>query len=119
MPDIAETIAQLSECPLLNRPRKPERKFLQIDGFQACPPGLSEEERRCYSVHPDEDGQAVMAIIVMEPRNTDFPVRIQIHEGSDKVAVLRLLTKITQWLESDFDGLMGQAPYPVAAVFTP
>ncbi len=88
------------------RHKKPIRRFLQIDGWQECSVGLSEQDRRVFSVHPDEDGEVTMAGIVMEPRNTDFPLRLQIHDCSDKEQVLRLLGKVTTWLERDFDELM-------------
>ena len=90
----------------MERTPKPLRRFLQVDGWQESPPGLSERERHVYACHPDEDGEVTMASIVMEHRNTDFPVRLQIHEGSDKAQVLRLLGKLARWLEGDFEHLM-------------
>ncbi len=85
--------------------RKPIRRFLQVDGWQDCEPGLSEHDRHVYACHPDEDGEVTMAGVRREHRNTDFPVRVQIHEGSDKAQVLRLLGKITRFLKRDFDEL--------------
>jgi len=99
--------------PYDSRTPKPIRRFLQVDGWQECPPGLCEHDRRVYSVHPDEDGEVTMAGIVAEPRNTDFPVRVQIHDGSDKAQVLRLLGKIARWLERDYDELMDPPDDPL------
>ena len=48
---------------------------------------------------PDEEGDGFCALLKQELRNTDFPVRIQVAEGTSPEDVLRLLRKITAWVE--------------------
>jgi len=78
---------------------KPARRFVQIDGWQECKPGLSEDKRRIYASHPDEDGDVVMWCKCWELRNTDFPVRVQIAASADRETVLRLLAKAAKAVE--------------------
>src|SRR5919202_1067169 len=78
--------------------RKPVRCFLQVDGWE-------NNDGEDPAVHPDEEGHALMSGMRYELRNTDFPMRVQIHEGSNKETVLTLLSKTHRWLELGWERL--------------
>jgi hypothetical protein len=83
----------LEECA-----RKPVRCFLQVDGWE-------DEHSGDPVVNPDEEGHVLMSGMRYQLRNTDFPMRVQIYEGSDKEAVLTLLSKAHTWLERGWEKL--------------
>jgi hypothetical protein len=61
-------------------------------------------------VRPDEEGHVLTSGTRYELRNTDFPMRVQIYEASDKATVLALLGKAHTWLERDWEGLTTPSP---------
>ncbi len=82
---------------------KPVRCFLQVDGW--------EHRQGSDSVmRPDDEGHVLTSGIRYELRNTDFPMRVQIHEASDKETVLTLLSKAHTWLERGWEGLTTPGP---------
>ncbi len=61
----------------------------------------------------DEDGHVVDPALVYDPRvYKDWPVHVQILEGSDKELVLKLLKKVSDRLEQDWDELINPNSYP-------
>ena len=56
-------------------------------------------------MHPDEEGHTLTSGMRYELRNTDFPLRVQIYEGSNKETVLTLLSKTHNWLERGWERL--------------
>src|SRR5215210_1235686 len=78
--------------------RKPVRCFLQVDGWE-------DKHSEDPVVHLDEEGHVLMSGMRYQLRNTDFPLRVQIYEGSDKEAVLTLLSKAHTWLERGWERL--------------
>jgi hypothetical protein len=83
--------------------RKPIRCFLQVDGWEDNDSGDS-------VVRPDEDGHVLTSGTRYELRNTAFPMRVQIHEASDKETVLTLLSKARTWLERGWEELTTPSP---------
>jgi len=83
--------------------RKPVRCFLQVDGWEDKNGGGS-------AVRPDEEGHVLTSGTRYELRNTDFPMRVQIYEASDKETVLALLGKAHTWLERGWEGLTTPSP---------
>jgi hypothetical protein len=83
--------------------RKPVRCFLQVDGWE-------DEPSMDSVVHLDEEGHVLMSGMRYELRNTDLPLRVQIYEGSDKEAVLTLLSKAHTWLERGWERLTTPSP---------
>ena len=77
---------------------KPVRCFLQVDGWESRDGGDS-------TTPPDEDGHVLTGGVRYELRNTGSPVRVQIHEASDKETVLVLLSKARAWLERGWEEL--------------
>lgn len=83
--------------------RKPVRCFLQVDAWEDNQGGDS-------VVHPDEEGHVLTSGMRYELRKTDYPMRVQIYEGSDKEAVLTLLNKAHTWLERGWERLTTPSP---------
>ena len=83
--------------------RKPVRCFLQVDGWEDKNGGGS-------AMRPDEEGHVLTSGTRYELRNTDFPMRVQIYEASDKETVLALLGKAQTWLERGWEGLTTPPP---------
>ena len=82
---------------------KPVRCFLQVDGWEDKNGGGS-------AMRPDEEGHVLTSGTRYELRNTDFPMRVQIYEASDKETVLALLGKAHTWLERGWEGLTTPSP---------
>jgi hypothetical protein len=78
--------------------RKPVRCFLQVDGWEDNHGGNT-------VVHPDEEGHVLTSGMRYELRKTNYPMRVQIYEGSDKEAVLTLLNKAHTWIERGWERL--------------
>ncbi len=90
---------------------KPVRYFLQLDG------DISQLRDDVWG--HDEEGHGTMAGGVFELRNTDFPVRVQIAEGTSKPDALALLGKLMRWLEKDWEELVDQERKPLAISSNP
>ncbi len=71
--------------------------YLQIDALEGY-----REEVACTT---DEEGHVLDAAIVYDLRNSSWPVRVQIREGSDKETALALLREICAKIEKDWDRL--------------
>ena len=75
---------------------KPVRHLLQID----CWTG-GDGVHKC-----DEDGHVITGQWKDEPRNSDYPVRIQIiDEACSRGEIVALLEKAVQWLKEDWNAL--------------
>ena len=61
-------------------------------------------------MRPAEEGHVLTSCTRYELRNTDFPMRVQIYEASDKETVLALLGKAHTWLERGWEGLTTPSP---------
>ncbi len=77
--------------------------YLQIDARE----GLYD----CYGP-ADGDGHVVDPALVYDPRLSNWPVRVQILEGSDPMVVKDLLKKILHKLDQDWDELTNPNSYP-------
>lgn len=86
---------------------KPVRCFLQVDGWE-------DKHGGDPVVHPDEEGHVLTSGMRYELRNTDFPIRVQIYEGSNKEVVLTLLSKAHTWLERGWERLTTPSSPPAA-----
>jgi hypothetical protein len=78
---------------LLKAAPKPIRKFLQLDGF--------DDMWGDNVTKPDKDGDVLFGGETYELNRSGNPVRVLVHEGTPKATVLRLLTKIGDWVERD------------------
>jgi hypothetical protein len=65
--------------------QKPVRGFMQIDALGLC-----------------EDGAVIDTNFLFELRNSDTPVRVQIHEGTTRGEVLYYLIEIVKMLKVDW-----------------
>ncbi len=77
--------------------------YLQIDA--------REDLYDCYGP-ADGDGHVVDPALVYDPRLSNWPVRVQILEGSDPMVVKDLLKKILHKLDQDWDELTNPDSYP-------
>jgi hypothetical protein len=82
------------------------RGFLQLDGWRIAP---GDED---HIMQPDADGDACFSRSTYELRASpgNLVVRVQIHEGAQKEETLRLLRKLTDWLEQDWESMPALKP---------
>jgi hypothetical protein len=74
------------ECDRCNRPY---RHFVQLDGWSNRP----YDGYPAHLMTPDDDGDVVNQIVVLEPQNSDTTVRLWVRWDADKEDVRRLLAK--------------------------
>jgi hypothetical protein len=88
----------LKERLLADAATKDVHHVYQFDGF-ALSPGEGDDGL----MRPDQDGDVLNSGRSAELRRSgaDLAVRVHIHEGTDRARAIRLLKKITAWLESD------------------
>jgi len=74
--------------------------FTQYDGF------MLEHDGDCV-MHPDEDGDCLMSTSTFDLRHSgsDLAVRVQIHKGTSHADAVRLMKKLTKWVEKSADDL--------------
>ncbi len=78
--------------------------YLQIDAYEG--------DWDWPDSHPDQDGHVIETALVYDPKASDWPVHVQILEGSDKKIVKDLLRKILDKLDEDWDELTDPDSYP-------
>ncbi len=70
---------------------KPVTRYTQFDGF-------IDAKEDCV-MHPDEDGDVLMAGVTYELMRFDDGVRVLIPDGIEPAAAARSLAKIADWVE--------------------
>jgi len=78
---------------LLEASCKEPHVYYQFDGF------LNSQPDCVFS--PDKDGDAIFSGVTPELRSGAIAVRVQILAGTKKKHALRILKKMTQWMEKD------------------
>ncbi|HMC67124.1 MAG TPA: hypothetical protein VKI65_19465 [Gemmataceae bacterium] len=77
---------------------KQVRRFLQIDGCEMIAPD--------EDFLPDEDNHVLSKRLTFDLRSSDWPVRLQIIDGSSKDTVLALLRKVISELDTRWESLV-------------
>lgn len=79
---------------------KPLKRLIQFDGFR--------DVQGDSVMHPDADGDTVFGYMETHELNKSIdetmPVRVFVHPGARTEDVLRLLSKISAWIERDSKG---------------